>query len=228
MGAAFRMSATYSPGAPTAAYMPPGECVFGEDWSPAPLLSKTIVSHDTRVFTFGLANKEKPLGLSTCACILMKGQDGPKDDKGDPVVRPYTPVSTNAMLGQFQLMVKVYPEGNMSQHLDKLEIGKSVDFKHIPFNVKVQYPTFKPAIGMIVGGTGITPMIQALHQVLGSSGDTKKVSMLYGSRTVSDILAKETLDLWIGSHGDRLNVRHVLSHEPDGSEWSGARGFISQ
>merc|ERR1712217_753661 len=100
-------------------------------------------------------------GLSTCAGILMKGQDGPKDEKGAPVVRPYTPVSTNALLGKFELMVKVYPEGKMSQHLDGLTEGDKVCFKHIPFNVKTQYP-FKPQIGVIVGGTGITPIIQAL------------------------------------------------------------------
>merc|ERR1712007_223444 len=107
-------------------------------------------------------------GLSTCACILMKGQEGPKDDQGNWVVRPYTPVSTNAKLGQVDLMVKVYPEGKVSQHLDKLEIGQCVEFKHIPVNVKIQYPSFKPAIGMLVGGTGITPMIQALHMILGT------------------------------------------------------------
>merc|ERR1711964_362146 len=92
---------------------------------------------------------------------------------------------------------------------------------------KVQYP-FKGDLGMIVGETGITPMIQALHAILGADGDVSKVSMLYGSRTEADILCKETLDAWNKSHGDRLAVKHVLSHEPETSAWVGDRGFIGQ
>lgn len=219
-------AAAWIPGEPTAAYVTPGACVFGEDWAAAPLLSKVAISHDTRIFTFGL-DDGKALGLSTCACLLMKG---PMDAEGKPVIRPYTPVSTNAMVGKFELMVKVYPEGNMSQYLDQLEVGQPVHFKHVGGNVKIQYPfKNKPEIGMLVGGTGITPMIQALHLVLGTNGDSSKVSMLYGSRTSKDILAQETLDAWVGSNPDRFKVTHVLSDEPaDSSSWNGARGFITR
>ena len=40
------------------------------------------------------------------------------DAEGNPVVRPYTPVSTNEMVGQFELMVKIYEKGVLSSHLD--------------------------------------------------------------------------------------------------------------
>merc|ERR1712146_528873 len=95
---------------------------------------------------------------------------------------------------------------------------------------KIQYPfNDKKSIGMIVGGTGITPMIQALHCILGTKDDSSKVAMLYGSKTWKDILAKETLDAWTASCGDRLSVTHVLSEEPtEGSSWTGARGFITR
>lgn len=223
------MTASWSPGSPTAAYVPPGECVFSADWAESRLLSNVSVSHDTRVFTFGL-DSDKALGLSTCACLLMKGVDGPFDDEGKPVIRPYTPVSTNAMVGKFELMVKVYPDGKMSQHLDRLEVGHPVHFKHVGGNVKIQYPfNSKPNIGMLVGGTGITPMIQALHVLLGTSGDTATVGMVYGSKTSKDILAKETLDAWTATYPERLKVTHVLSDEPaEGSSWDGARGFINR
>jgi len=202
---------------PVASLMSPGECVFGEEWTSADLLSKVSISHDTRVFTFSLPDPEKPLGLSTCACLLARGGDA---------IRPYTPISTNALIGQFKLMVKVYPEGALSQQMDSLEVGQSLEFKHIPFNVKIQYPFQAAKIGIIAGGTGVTPMLQALHAILGSSGDTTEVSMLYGSRTKEDILAKEVLDMWASASGGRLVVTHVLSDEPADSEWDGPRGFI--
>lgn len=214
-------------GPPTAAIVPAGQCVFTTEWSSAPLVSKVSVSHDTRVLTFGLPDG-KPLGLSTCACILAKAPGGQcVDVEGKDVVRPYTPISTNALVGQFQLMIKVYAEGNLSQFFDKMEVGQPADFKHVDKNVKVQYP-FKPRVGMLVGGTGITPMLQALHAILGSAGDSAKVGMVYGSRTVTDILAQQTLEEWARAFPEQLTVDHVLSAEPERSGWTGGRGFVTR
>ena len=42
--------------------------------------------------------------------------------------------------GKFQLLVKNYPEsGTMSKYLHSLPIGTMVPFKHIAFNIKIQY-----------------------------------------------------------------------------------------
>jgi cytochrome-b5 reductase len=144
-------------------------------------------------------------------------------------VRPYTPISTNADTGFFDLLVKDYGEnGRMSTYLtEDLKVGESVEFKHIPFNVKIQAPFPQRKIGMLVGGTGITPMIQALHAILGDSSSTTKVTMLYGSKVSSDILGEELLSKW-STDNNRLQVVHVLSEEPEDSDWKGPRGFISK
>jgi cytochrome-b5 reductase len=209
----------YRPGPPVSALAAPGSCVFGESWSPAPLLHRSQISHDTVVLRFGLGDPSAPLGLSTCACLLAKIGDD---------VRPYTPVSTNRMLGQFELMVKVYESGALSSQLSALELGGTVDFKHIPFNVKIQYPFGKARIGMIAGGTGITPMIQALHALLGTRGDATEVFLLYSSKTYDDILARELLDSWAAAHADRLHLTHTLTREPADSAWSGSRGRVDR
>lgn len=210
---------------PIASYAAPGSCVFSEEWAPSTLESKTSVNHNTLLFTFALADATKPLLLSTCACILAKGPD---DAEGKPVVRPYTPVSTNAMVGKFELMVKVYEGGIMSKYMENMKIGETMDFKHIPFNVKIQYPFAKKNIGMLVGGTGITPMIQALHMILGTATDDTVVSMLLGNRSQNDILAKVILDEWSSQFKERFTVNHVLSQEDEKSEWAGLRGYINR
>jgi hypothetical protein len=46
-----------------------------------------------------------------------------------------------------------------------MAIGDTMAFKHIPFNVKIQYPFNRAHVGMLVGGTGITPMIQVSYCV---------------------------------------------------------------
>ncbi|GMI25425.1 hypothetical protein TeGR_g5131, partial [Tetraparma gracilis] len=177
------------------------------------------------VFTFATPDPSLPLNLCTCGCMLAAGG---ADSDGKPFVRPYTPVSTNAKVGAFDLMVKIYPEGNLSQHLDKMKVGDELSFKHIPFNVKRQYPFEKKNIAMIAGGTGIAPMIQALHALLGNPDDETSVTLLYGSQRSDQILASEVLGEWAESHGDRLKVVNVLSAEPEGTGWTGQKGFINK
>merc|ERR1712137_1431186 len=72
-------------------------------------------------------------------------------------------------------------------------------------------------------------MVQALHAILGDSkSEISVVSMLYGSRVSTDILGKELLDEWSKDKSNRLDVTHVLSHEPEDSDWKGERGFIGK
>jgi len=204
-------------GLPDASVVPPGQCYFGEKWDQVKLRSKRQMTHDTIFFEFELP-ADKSLGLSTCSCLLAK--------VAELKPRPYTPVSTNSLKGAFQLVIKIYPEGAMSTHFAGLKVGESMKFMHIPFNNKIQFETFskKQKIGMIVGGTGITPMIQALHAILGTTDNTTEVSMIFGNRTQNDILLQNTIDDWAAKH-DRFKVVHVLNQEPEGSSWTGARGL---
>jgi len=209
---------------PIKVIVPPGQCQFSKKFTSVPLIEKFKVSPTSFVLRFGLPDGSKALGLSTCACLLA----GIKiEGENEMVIRPYTPISTNKMIGTFDLLVKVYPDGKMSSHITSLEPSPtqmSISFMHIPFNMKIQYPFGNPTfIGMIAGGTGIAPMIQALHAILGESMEDRlnetnetispKVSLLYGSKTFDDILGKEMLDSWLNSHGDQLAVTHALSQE---------------
>ncbi|CAE8581613.1 unnamed protein product [Polarella glacialis] len=212
-------------GPPTAALCPPGQCVFNEEWSPAQLVERQQITHEVILCTFALRDATKPMGLSTCACILSKFNE---EGSPDPIVRPYTPVSTNALIGKFQLAVKVYPGGKMSEHMKNLPIGEDIDFKHIAPNVKIQHPFGKKTITMLVGGTGVTPMIQALHAVLGTESDTTQVTMLFGNKTQKDILCKELLETWAENSGGRFKIVHVLSDAKDDATWKGETGFITK
>lgn len=214
----------YTVSNPKFAVVPAGYCQFGEDWTSVPLVSVEQISSDTKVFTFATPNADKPLNLPTCACLLAQGG---RDADGNSFVRPYTPISTNDKPGEFDLMVKIYPEGNLSQHMDGMKSGDQMDFKHIVFNVKKQYPFGVKHIGMLVGGTGITPMIQALHAILGNEQDETKVSVLYGSQKSDEILAEEILKEWEKKYSDRLSVTYVLSNEPE-KEKSKRKRFLNK
>ena len=180
-------------GKPVKSLVPPGQCQFGEDFVSVPLLERTKVSSTSSVFRFGLPDASKPLNLSTCACILVKANCETPEGEMEDVIRPYTPISTNAMIGSFDLLIKNYGEkARMSRHLHEMPIGETVEFKHIAFNVKLQAPFPQKKIAMLVGGTGITPMIQALHAILGDpESPTEEVVMIYGSQNSSDILGRQ-------------------------------------
>ena len=49
-------------------------------------------------------------------------------------------------------------------------------------------------ITMLAGGTGIAPMIQALHVLLTTPGDKTRVRLLYGNLSPADIMLKAELD----------------------------------
>jgi cytochrome-b5 reductase len=117
----------------------------------------------------------------------------------------------------------------MSKYMHEMAVGDTIAFKHIGPNVKTQAPFPYKKIGMLVGGTGVTPMTQALHAILGGESEGgPHVSMIYGSSKQEDILGKELLHKWAADHPDRFTLIDVLSEEPKDSDWKGARGYPSK
>ena len=174
-----------------------------DDFKGYPLIRKEALSHDSAKFTFGLPVGHV-LGLPTGQHVSLRF----KDADGKQHLRSYTPVTDNSSVGEFSLVVKIYkanvhpkfPEGGkMSQHLDSLKIGDTIDMKgpkgHMEylkggkFNVK---PLGKPKesrqakqVIMIAGGTGITPMLQVLHFIFSNPGvPNVKVNLLYANQSM--------------------------------------------
>lgn len=209
-------------------------CFIGEDFSPLELVSVLDYNHDSKIFEFGLPDGQS-LNLPVCACILMKG----KTADGEDAVRPYTPISDNSMVGKFQLLIKKYEQGVVSKYVHSLKVGDKVDFKHIPFNVKIQHPFVAQTEGggpvrtvsMLCGGTGIAPMYQALHKVLSDSNDETVVTLLYGNRTEADILLRKELDALAAKHPTQLKLHHILgatAEDPAPEGWAGEVGWIDE
>ena len=46
---------------------------------------------------------------------------------------------------------------------------------------------------MVCGGTGVTPMYQALHKLVYAEGETTDVRVLYGNRAPADVLLHAAL-----------------------------------
>lgn len=122
------------------------------------------------------------------------------------VIRAYTPVSCDDDLGHVDLVIKVYkanvhpkfPDGGkMSQHLDALNIGDTIAFRGP--SGKLQYlgngkfsikklrkdpaeNILVKKVNMIAGGTGITPMLQLIREILKKSDDKTECSLLFANQ----------------------------------------------
>ena len=68
-------------------------------------------------------------------------------------------------------------------------MGDNVKVKG-PFSKLPYTPNMKRHIGMIAGGSGITPMLQVLQQILSNPADTTEVSLVYANHSEDDIILK--------------------------------------
>ncbi|KAJ5375283.1 Cytochrome b5 [Penicillium concentricum] len=185
-----------------------------------PLTHKEVVSPNVYRFTFGLPSTDDILGLPTGQHIALRAIIN-----GKSVSRSYTPVSNNTDLGRIELLVKVYPQGQMTKHLEKMNIGDSIEIRG-PKGAMQYTTSYANHIGMIAGGTGITPMYQLIRAICNDKADTTKMSLLYANNTEEDILLRRELDDFARENPHKFSVQYVLSQA--GEDWTGHRGFVSQ
>ncbi|KAI9222972.1 NADH-cytochrome b5 reductase [Blastocladiella britannica] len=182
------------------------------------------ISHNTARFRFALPHKDQTIGMPTTSFVLTKFTP---EGAAEPVVRPYTPTSTDDVRGHFDLVIKQYPDGKMSKHIFSLKVGDSLE-------VKGPLPKYPLAanqhkeIGMIAGGTGLTPMLQVVNKLLRDPTDTTKLTLLFANVSESDILLKADLDALAAKHGDRFKVHYVIDKAENAAAWTGEVGHINK
>eukprot|EP00931_Biecheleriopsis_adriatica_P031855 TRINITY_DN18633_c0_g1_i1.p1 TRINITY_DN18633_c0_g1~~TRINITY_DN18633_c0_g1_i1.p1 ORF type:complete len:235 (+),score=37.51 TRINITY_DN18633_c0_g1_i1:150-854(+) len=179
-----------------------------------PILETRECGPRTKLLRCKLPTEQSVMGMPVASYVLVGGEGWSS---------AYTPVTTNDEKGYFDLLVKGYPNGQVSSYLCRLEAGDSVLVKG-PF-LKLPYTAnMKRTIGMIAGGSGITPMLQIIKEVLKNPDDKTKLTLLFANQTPKDILIREELDQLAASSKGQLRVFYatgfclrdssrVLSHE---------------
>lgn len=178
------------------------------------------ISHNTSLFRFKLEDGQ-PLGLTVASCLMLEGPLGPD---GNPAVRPYTPTTGSDVTGHFDLVIKGYETGVVSKWMHSVKVGEKVNMKG-PFKKLDITPNMKKEIGMIAGGTGITPMYQCLTELLRHPEDQTKLTLLFANVSEADILLRKELDALAQKH-PRLTIHYVLSKKPAG--FKGFEGHVNK
>lgn len=199
------------------------------------LIEKTQVNHNVTIFRFALDHPNQRLGLPVGQHMFLRYYDS----AGKPISRAYTPISSDDELGYFDLLIKLYPDGKMSQYLSKRQVGDYVDVRgpsgHLVYHGKGKFEILTKGkgkvtknishVGMIAGGSGITPMLQIVRAVSKDKNDHLHKSLIFGNVTTNDILLRDELDA-VKKINPRFNIHYCVDKKPD-HEWEYSVGYIT-
>lgn len=186
-----------------------------------PLVKKDLVAPGTYCLAFELPTPKSVLGLPIGQHVAITAVVD-----GQAVTRSYTPVSNNADRGTLELVIKCYPDGKLTGgYLANLQIGEEVKFRG-PKGAMRYRPGLCKRIGMLAGGSGITPMYQLIRAICEDERDTTEVSLIYANRTEEDILLRSELEAFARKYPNNLKLHYMLD-KPSPS-WQGGIGYVTK
>jgi cytochrome-b5 reductase len=212
---------------------------------PFELVSKEELTHDTRRFRFALPSSQHVLGLPLGQHIYLSARIN-----GENVIRPYTPTSSDNDTGFFDLVIKVYkanvhpkfPDGGkMSQYLDAMKLGDKIEVRgpsgrlqykrNGTFEISVDKKTPPKVVnvkrvGMIAGGTGITPMYQLIKDICSNPDDQTKISLIFANQSENDILLRDELEELREANKGKFDLWFTIDKSVL-SNWNYDIGFVN-
>ncbi|KAJ3291201.1 NADH-cytochrome b5 reductase [Rhizoclosmatium sp. JEL0117] len=177
------------------------------EYAEVTLVKKTPISPNTAVYRFGLPYMDMALGLPTGQHLQVTATIDGKE-----VTRSYTPISDNTDFGVIDLLVK------------NLKIGDTIKVRGPKGNFKYE-PNMVKTLGMIAGGSGITPMLQIIKASLKNPDDKTQLNLIFANVSRIDILLKSELDALVAAV-PRFKVYYVLNEANE--DWEGGFGFVTK
>ena len=123
--------------------------------------------------------------------------------------------------------VRRVPNGRMSHWL--LDAGSL----HQRLNLTASLGDFHlrqgpEALLCIAGGSGLAPLIALLEGMVDSGSTNRPVTLLMGARTQRDLYYVREIDALKSQWRASFAFLPVLSEEPADSDWTGARGWVTE
>eukprot|EP01059_Diplonema_ambulator_P011383 TRINITY_DN21333_c0_g1_i1.p1 TRINITY_DN21333_c0_g1~~TRINITY_DN21333_c0_g1_i1.p1 ORF type:complete len:217 (+),score=59.81 TRINITY_DN21333_c0_g1_i1:350-1000(+) len=160
------------------------------------------------------------MGMEVAGYILLRF----RDTDGKYVVRPYTPITMDWEFGHFDLCVKKYPDGKMGQHLANMAVGERIEVQG-PFPKLEIQPNDYAKIGLIAGGSGITPCWQVMMYLAKMQKNRTNCSLIYANHTPQDIMMRKSLLSLERTH-ERMSIYYTVSTADH--DWRGGLGRVNK
>ena len=180
------------------------------------------LSPNVHKVTVALPTPTDTLGMTVAGMLMV---EGPKRDGSGVVARPYTPVTRDDVTGYMQLVVKDYDEGNVSSHICSRNPGDELKVKGCFTKIKVEANKWK-RVGMVAGGSGLTPCLQVVEELLSLEDDMTQINLLFCNRNEDEIFLHEHLDGLAERSCGRFHV-HYCVDAPISPSWSGLTGYAT-
>mmetsp|Transcript_26217 Transcript_26217/g.26108 ORF Transcript_26217/g.26108 Transcript_26217/m.26108 type:complete len:165 (+) Transcript_26217:595-1089(+) len=124
----------------------------------------------------------------------------------------------------------------MTQYLEKLPIGEYLKMEGPMgklsylgcgnFYISKKYH-IKKEIGMVAGGSGITPIFQIIQAVVHNK-DKIKCHLLFGNKSEKDILIREELEQLQEDYPANFKLTYIIDAAENPDTWKGETGYITQ
>jgi len=127
--------------------------------------------------------------------------------------KSYSMSALRASQKEFDVTVKIYPNGRASGHLDRLQIGDTTHAFGMRNLTRVRNPG--SFFGGIAYGVAITEILPVARAEL-EKGDSAKVVVLWASRTRKDLFWKDQIKELEEQYGkERFEMVYIFSREED-------------
>lgn len=176
----------------------------------------TDETHDTRTLKLRFQNQEE-----ADAFIFKAGQFGEYSAIGAGE-STFCIASSPTRKGYIECSFKVV--GKVTTALKSLDVGDTMGFRGPYGN---HFPVDKMKNGNVIfiaGGIGLAPVRCVIWNVLDQRSEFKNVSIIYGARSVKDLVYKRELEEWKG----RSDINLFLAVDPGGEtqDWRGEICFV--
>jgi CDP-4-dehydro-6-deoxyglucose reductase len=136
---------------------------------------------------------------------------------------PYCILSAPSTEPVFDLLVRVVPQGPLSQRMAALPPGEEVTFRGPTGRSMVPRDDRRDLV-LLATGTGVAPVYSLTRQLL-ESGYPKSILLWWGLRLPEDVCLTEELDDLASAH---TNFHYGISLSQPSRGWTGLRGRLGE
>lgn len=175
-------------------------------WTDFEIIKIDQISNNTFLYSFRIPNNQS-LGIKVGQHIIVK-----QTKNGRVYTRQYTPTSDVHSRGIFEVLIKIYPNGKVTQMIKEWKVGDFIPWRGPYGSFMYRANTYKRMV-MLAAGTGIAPMYQIIKAVMENEDEETTIKLYYASKTFSDILLREELAEFCQNWN--FMMCHYLSEEKD-------------
>ena len=145
------------------------------------------------------------------------------DDIGS---RAFSIASPPSSSGEIELNIRIVPGGQGTLYVhERLQVGDSINISGPYGRFFVKKSADVPVIFM-AGGSGLSSPRSMILDLL-EEGFDKPITLVYGQRNREELYYHDEF-LALAEQHPNFTYVPALSHEPEGSDWGGLRGFVHE